>query len=365
MFLWIWNIDSLGTPEEVLNRLNDLSAKDVCIKYHDGYGGSGFKTNFIKYAQVLKNGGIKVGAWGYNYFNYVDQEAGLIVEALNNGAEYYIFDAEGEVEGKAARAEQVLQKVRSAKPNAVLGYAPFPYVSYHSQYPYSVFNKYCNYASPQCYAHEIGTSLKDCIDKTLSDFNAAGLNLPIYPSFEAYGIDDYSVINNYNFENYGFWDLDEMSAVCEAFITNGKTSSVTPPVTGNAVVRQLQENLNTLIRAGLAVDGLYGTLTTSAVIKFQGIMGLVQDGIAGRMTNGAINEIMARPLDGVPMPHYEYATRWIQWRVGAGIDGIYGSKTEAKVKQFQTNCNDRYGANLAVDGIVGPMTWNALFKYWF
>lgn len=364
MFLWIWNIDDLGTPEEVLAKINSLGIKDVCLKYHDGYGGSGFKANFLKYAPVLKNGGIKVGAWGYNYFNYTNQEADLIIESLNNGADYYIFDGEAEIEGKFAQTEKVVSRVRNAKPNAILGYAPFPYVSYHPQYPYSIFNKYCNFASPQCYSYEIGTSLTACINKTLSDFKAAGLTLPIYPSFEAYKISDYSPINNYNFANYGFWDLDEMSSTCAAFITNGAVvNPPQPPISGDPEVKKLQENLNTLIKAGLIVDGIYGTLTGAAVARFQGLMGLVQDGIAGKMTNGAINEILARPLDGVPMPHYEYATRWIQWRVGAGIDGIYGRRTEAKVKEFQQAYNSKYGANLAVDGIVGPMTWDALFRF--
>lgn len=166
MFLWIWNINTIGTPEQVLAKLNSLGVKDVCIKYHDGYSNSQFKTNFLKYCPVLKNGGIKVGAWGYNYFNYKDEEANLIIEALNRGADYYVFDGEGEIEGKSAQTEYVLKKVRSAKPQAILAYAPFPYVSYHRTYPYAAFNNYCNYVSPQCYAHEIGTSLEACIQKT-------------------------------------------------------------------------------------------------------------------------------------------------------------------------------------------------------
>lgn len=361
--MWIWNINNLGSPETVLNRLNNLKIKDVCVKYHDGYGGTTFKANFLKYAPVLKNGGIRVGAWGYNYFNYINEEANLIIEALNNGADYYIFDAEGEVEGKANQTEQVLKIVRNAKPNAILGYAPFPYVSYHDQYPYNVFENYCNFASPQCYAHEIGTSLRACIDKTLSDFKAAGLTLPIYPSFETYNIVDYSPINDYGFKNYGFWNLEEMDANCEAFIMSGtSTVSIAPPI-GDPAVKKLQQNLNLLINAGLVVDGLYGPLTTAAVKDFQGIMGLVQDGSAGKYTNGAINEILARPVDGVPMPHYEYATRWIQWRVGATIDGFYGNQTANKVRQFQAACNKQHGTNLAVDGIVGPMTWDAMFRY--
>ena len=41
------------------------------------------------------------------------------------------------------------------------------------------------------------------------------------------------------------------------------------------------------------------------------------------------------------------------------VDGFFGAKTEAAVKQFQERVNDR-DPNFPVDGIVGPKTWNAL-----
>ncbi|MBA8824342.1 peptidoglycan hydrolase-like protein with peptidoglycan-binding domain [Saccharopolyspora lacisalsi] len=39
------------------------------------------------------------------------------------------------------------------------------------------------------------------------------------------------------------------------------------------------------------------------------------------------------------------------------VDGIYGSGTETGVKHFQAN------AGLAVDGILGPDTWDALHNW--
>ena len=41
---------------------------------------------------------------------------------------------------------------------------------------------------------------------------------------------------------------------------------------------------------------------------------------------------------------------------GAGIDGDFGSDTEAAVKQFQLD------QNLSADGIIGPDTWTALCR---
>jgi len=40
--------------------------------------------------------------------------------------------------------------------------------------------------------------------------------------------------------------------------------------------------------------------------------------------------------------------------LGISVDGVFGLQLEAAVKSFQE------GAGLLVDGIVGPLTWNAL-----
>lgn len=40
------------------------------------------------------------------------------------------------------------------------------------------------------------------------------------------------------------------------------------------------------------------------------------------------------------------------------VDGAFGPKTEASVKQFQRN------ENLSVDGSVGKATWTALLSRW-
>lgn len=119
-------------------------------------------------------------------------------------------------------------------------------------------------------------------------------------------------------------------------------------------VRIIQLQLNTLLKKGLAVDGIKGPATISAIQEFQRIMGLTQDGIWGPNTAVAVEEIYSRPEDGVPYKHYEYATRYIQFRVGASVNGIFENKTKVNVQNWQAS------HDLVADGIVGPVTWAKL-----
>ena len=45
----------------------------------------------------------------------------------------------------------------------------------------------------------------------------------------------------------------------------------------------------------------------------------------------------------------------VQWALGVAVDGVFGPKTEAAVKAFQKK------EKISVDGIVGPVTWRRLF----
>ena len=49
-------------------------------------------------------------------------------------------------------------------------------------------------------------------------------------------------------------------------------------------------------------------------------------------------------------------------RKGAGIDGIFGSGTRRAVMKFQDSESIATGKQLAVDGVVGPSTWEALIN---
>jgi peptidoglycan hydrolase-like protein with peptidoglycan-binding domain len=124
-------------------------------------------------------------------------------------------------------------------------------------------------------------------------------------------------------------------------------------------VRTLQH----LLRAHgqtVAVDGIFGAKTETAVRAIQQSTGVTPDGIVGSQTwpklivqvrrgssgeavRGVQEEFQFRNLSGDP-------SRGLQ------IDGIFGPRTDEAVRGFQE------ALGLAVDGVVGPLTWRALIS---
>lgn len=75
---------------------------------------------------------------------------------------------------------------------------------------------------------------------------------------------------------------------------------------------------------------------------------LIEDGIIGDLTISALPMIKKGANGNI--------TRWIQSRVGAVADGVFGDETENAVIGFQS----KYG--LVADGVVGINTWNKIFE---
>jgi len=128
-------------------------------------------------------------------------------------------------------------------------------------------------------------------------------------------------------------------------------------------VSQAQRALRRTPNLTLDVDGIFGPLTETATKDFQKQIGLPVTGVVDGATWQALPT-------GLPMPVLRLgakgdAVRNLQtiltmgaydlWKTTPqGIDGSFGSNTEASVRAFQT------WARMPVDGIVGMQTWNAL-----
>jgi Domain of unknown function (DUF1906)/Putative peptidoglycan binding domain len=117
-------------------------------------------------------------------------------------------------------------------------------------------------------------------------------------------------------------------------------------------VRTIQWLLNNN-GAGLAIDGIYGANTLAAVRAFQSIGGLSVDGIVGPNTWAALTVTVRLGDTGGAVHAVQQVLHAIQDSALA-TDGDFGPDTLEAVRLFQSN------HKLTVDGVVGPVTWNAL-----
>ena len=110
----------------------------------------------------------------------------------------------------------------------------------------------------------------------------------------------------------------------------------------------------------LVVDGIFGPKTDAAVRAFQQRTGLAVDGIVGPHTWSALIITVKRGSQGdaVRGVQEEFEFRSLSGSP-AQVDGIFGPKTEAAVRAFQRPLHQEI-PSVAVDGIVGPVTWRAL-----
>jgi len=156
-----------------------------------------------------------------------------------------------------------------------------------------------------------------------------------------------------------------LDAYADAIATGALQSlgeTCTPPATpggGTNTAKQIQQTLNTRYGAGLAVDGVFGPKTKTALIK--GLQtelnrsfnaGLVIDGVFGPKTKAAIPSVKRGANNN--LVYILQAALYFQGYPIA-VDAQFGPGTEEAVREFQRN------KGLTVDGIAGPNTFAALF----
>jgi peptidoglycan hydrolase-like protein with peptidoglycan-binding domain len=122
-------------------------------------------------------------------------------------------------------------------------------------------------------------------------------------------------------------------------------------------VRPLQQ----LLRARghtVAVDGIFGPQTESAVRAFQQSKGLAADGIVGPQTWRSLIVQVRKGSTGDAVRGIQEVIKFHDQSDGEGppihVDGIFGPRTDQFVRGFQT------AVGTTSDGIVGPITWRAL-----
>ena len=126
------------------------------------------------------------------------------------------------------------------------------------------------------------------------------------------------------------------------------------------------QTLQHLLRArnqSVDVDGIFGPKTDAAVRTFQTENHLSVDGIVGPATWAKLIVVVRRGSQGdaVKGVQEEFQFRNLSGDPSRGpqIDGVFGPETEAAVRAFQQALHADI-PSVTVDGIVGPVTWQAL-----
>ncbi len=188
---------------------------------------------------------------------------------------------------------------------------------------------------------------------------------------------------------------DDIELVQDAPIANIESAPEVALALGSANddVRTVQLRLNRIssnypsIPKIAQIDGIFGTDTEAAVRRFQEIFGLTPDGIVGKSTwytiqnvyigvkrlndlnsEGIKPEEVTNQYPGVlelgntgnavlNLQYFiAYVAQFYETIPSVAIDGVFGGSTRAAVEAVQRT----FG--LPADGVVGEMTWNALYR---
>lgn len=129
-----------------------------------------------------------------------------------------------------------------------------------------------------------------------------------------------------------------------------------------AAVKKAQKALNDRGYTAGAADGIYGSQTKNAVKAYQTdrkedeFLPLGVDGIVGPKTWARLAPATIKK--GATGDAVKLLQQHLNWYVSAiDVDGDFGAATEQAVKDFQ-----EYWGSLTVDGIVGSLTWTALWS---
>jgi hypothetical protein len=331
--MWIWYVSrSGGSAEAIAKKANKRNIDTVMIKSGDA---SNYWEQFSPaLVQALHDAGLQVCAWQFVYGGNPRPEARVGAQAVENGADCLLIDAESHYEGRYKPASRYIDELRQRVGDEYpVGLATFPYVDFHPSFPYSVFlgRGAAQFNVPQMYWKTIGTSVRKIYAHTYSVNSPFGR--PIFPLGQTYlNVNRKSVIRfrkqarRYDAAGVSWWSWQETKGkewrwvgkpladgASKARASSAHTgpeprhTTVEAGESGDLVVwaQQLLEGHGHAVE----IDGTYDAGMSTAVRAFQVDRGLVPSGEIDDRT-------WTRLLDGEPK-----AVDWSS-RSGPGRPGI-------------------------------------------
>jgi Putative peptidoglycan binding domain len=297
--MWIWYVSaSGGSADAIARKANRRDIDVVMIKSADA--GNYWDQFSPELVDELHDAGIDVCAWQFVYGRGPRTEARRGADAVENGADCLLIDAEGHYEGRYKAADRYIDELRDrVGPEYPVGLASFPYVDYHPSFPYSVFlgEGAAQFNVPQMYWRTIGTSVRKIYAHTY-DVNAP-YERPIFPLGQTYlNVSRKSVLRfrkyarRYDAGGVSWWSWQETKGkewrwVGKPLGGGGRGSRAAarevpdypdlgPGDAGDLVV-WAQQHL-AAHRYPVAIDGTLDPATTATIREFQSAEGLVPDG---------------------------------------------------------------------------------------
>jgi peptidoglycan hydrolase-like protein with peptidoglycan-binding domain len=294
--MWIWYVSQSdgGDVASIVAQAHASSVSTVFVKSSDG--STNYWSQFSpELVQQLHAAGLHVCAWQYVYGTSPAGEANLGAKAVATGADCLVIDAEAEYEGRYGSAQTYIADLRAKiGPSYPLGLASFPYVYYHTSFPYSVFlgPNGAQFNAPQMYWKDIGTSVDTVYANTYIANRIYGH--AIYPLGQTYNHPSGAELVRFREEalDYGasgisWWDWQETPASgwSALAVPLSPLTSVTPNP-GYTELAQgsrgdpvlwMQEHLAGAI-AGQATSGIFDASTATNLEQFQSAHGIAPSG---------------------------------------------------------------------------------------
>ena len=321
--MWIWYVSRSdgGSPGAIVARAQAAGVKTVYIKSGDGANyWSQFSPSLVR---DIRSGGINVCAWQYVYGADPAAEAAVAAQAVANGAQCLVIDAEAEYEGRYASAQVYMRTLRADVGYAFpIGLASFPYVDYHPAFPYSVFlgPGGAQYDMPQMYWSQIGSPVETVYQHTYESNRIYGRAIaPLGETDNGVSAADVMLFRGldvlYGAPGISWWDYawtaaDGLwSAISGYYTVISSVQTLGYPrlgygSTGDQVVR-LQELLAGAIPSQ-RITGKFASETQGNLEAFQRAHGLLATGRTNSATWHALGRM--RPL--IP-----------SWSIGTSADG--------------------------------------------
>ncbi|HEV3047956.1 MAG TPA: peptidoglycan-binding domain-containing protein [Solirubrobacteraceae bacterium] len=300
--MWIWYLSASdgGNLAAIVAQAHAAGVTTLYVKSSDG--SSNYWSQFSpQLVATLHANGLRVCAWQFVYGSEPVGEAALGAEAVADGADCLVIDAEGEYEGRYAAAQTYIADLRAKIGSTYpLGLASFPYVYDHPSFPYSVFlgPDGAQYDAPQMYWHDIGQS----VDTTYANTWISNriYQRPIFPLGQTFEHVSAAELLRFREEavDYGatgtsYWDWQEtgasqwstLAAPLEPLTSVAPNTSWPELVKGNSddSVLWMQEHLASAIPTQ-EVTGIFGAQTLADVESFQSAHGIAPSGVVEAAT---------------------------------------------------------------------------------